>query len=76
MGFGGRLQSVYDMATFTFPQGPLEIDRALVANYPREYAAPAYLLEKSGLPVKRVFATRSSELEKSMKDEGRAWLAA
>ena len=71
-----KRQSVYDMGTFTFPQGPVEIDRALVATFPREYAALAYLLEKSGFPVRRVFATRSSELEKSMKDEGRKWLAA
>ena len=71
-----RRQCIYDMGTFTFPQGPVDIDRALVATYPREYATLAYLLEKSGFPVKRVFATRSSELEKSMKNEGRAWLAA
>ena len=71
-----KRQSVYDMGTFTFPQGPVEIDRALVATYPREYAALAYLLEKSGFPVKRVFATRSSELEKAMKDKGSMWLAA
>ena len=71
-----KRQSVYDMGTFTFPQGPVEIDRALVATYPREYAALAYLLEKSGFPVKRVFATRGSELEKSMKEQGRMWLAA
>lgn len=68
-------QSVYDMGTFTFPQGIVEIDPATVAKYPREYAALAYLLEKSGFPLGRVFATRGSELEKEMKDAAQRWLA-
>jgi hypothetical protein len=50
--------------------------RLRVKRYPREYAARAYLLEKSGFPVKRVFATQGSDLEKAMKAHGRAWLAA
>ena len=69
-------QSIYDMATFTFPMGPVEIDSVVVAKYPREYAALAYMLEKSGFPVKRIFATRGSELEKDMKAAGTAWLMA
>ncbi|HEY2454207.1 MAG TPA: nuclear transport factor 2 family protein [Scandinavium sp.] len=69
-------QSVYDMGGFTFPQGLVEIDKAVSKKYPREYAALAYVLEKSGFPVNRVFATRGSELEKNMKVEGQAWLAA
>jgi hypothetical protein len=69
-------QSVYDMGGFTFPQGLVEIDKAVSKKYPREYAALAYVLEKSGFPVNRVFATRGSELEKKMKEEGQAWLAA
>lgn len=69
-------QSVYDMGTFTFPQGWVEIDPGVVARYPREYAPLAYLLEKSGFPLGRVFATRGSELETRMKAEGQRWLAA
>ncbi|WP_025120589.1 MULTISPECIES: nuclear transport factor 2 family protein [unclassified Serratia (in: enterobacteria)] len=69
-------QSIYDMATFTFPMGLVEIDSAVVAKYPREYAALAYMLEKSGFPVKRVFATRGSRLEIEMKAAGLAWLQA
>ncbi|QLK62155.1 nuclear transport factor 2 family protein [Enterobacteriaceae bacterium Kacie_13] len=69
-----RRQSIYDMASFTFPMGPVDIDRAVAAKYPREYAALAYMLEKSGFPVKRVFATRGSELEKEIKATGAAWL--
>jgi hypothetical protein len=69
-------QSVYDMGGFTFPQGLVEIDKAVSKKYPREYAALAYVLEKSGFPVNRVFATRGSELEKKMKEDGQAWLAA
>lgn len=71
-----RRQSVYDMGSFNFPAGLTEIDPAVVAHYPREYAALAYVLEKSGFPVGRVFATRGSQLEQSMKAEAQAWLAA
>lgn len=71
-----KRQSVYDMGTFTFPQGLVDIDRAVVKRYPREYAPLAYVLEKSGFPVERVFATRGSDLEKRMKADAAAWLAA
>ncbi|WP_368300668.1 nuclear transport factor 2 family protein [Kluyvera sichuanensis] len=69
-------QSIYDMGTFTFPQGWVEIAQSDVVRYPREYAPLAYLLEKSGFPLGRVFATRGSELEAKMKAEGQRWLAA
>ncbi|HCL5074343.1 TPA: nuclear transport factor 2 family protein [Salmonella enterica] len=69
-------QSIYDMASFTFPLGVVEIDQSTVAKYPREYAALAYLLDKSGFPVQRVFATRGSALEQQMKVDGKRWLAA
>ena len=69
-------QGIYDFSYFNFPRGVVEIDRELVKKYPREYAALAYLLEKSGFPVKRVFATKGSDLEKTMKANGQAWLAA
>jgi len=71
-----KRQSVYDMGTFTFPQGLVDIDQSVVTKYPREYAPLAYVLEKSGFPVKRVFATKFSQLEKEMKAEGLAWLNA
>ena len=71
-----RRQSIYDMASFTFPLGLVEIDQTVVAKYPREYAALAYLLDKSGFPVKRLFATRGSALEQKMKADGQRWLAA
>ncbi|MBJ3816414.1 nuclear transport factor 2 family protein [Shimwellia pseudoproteus] len=71
-----RRQSIYDMGCFTFPLGPVEIDRTVVQKYPREYAALAYLLEQSGFPVKRLYATRGSELERAMKQQGEAWLNA
>lgn len=69
-------QSIYDIGTFTFPLGPVEIDRNIALKYPREYAALAYLLECSGFPLGRVFATRGSELETAMKAEGQRWLKA
>ena len=69
-------QSIYDIGTFTFPLGPVEIDRNIALKYPREYAALAYLLECSGFPLWRVFATRGSELETTMKAAGQRWLSA
>jgi SnoaL-like domain len=71
-----KRQGIYDVGYFNFPQGMVEIDRDLVKKYPREYAPLAYLLEKSGFPVKRVFATKGSDLEKTMKANGQAWLVA
>lgn len=70
-----KRQSIYDMGSFTFPQGWVEIDREAVASYPREYAPLAYLLAASGFPLSRVFATRGSELEHAMRAEASAWLA-
>jgi hypothetical protein len=69
-----RRQSIYDMGSFTFPQGLVEIDRETVARYPREYAPLAYLLDKSGFPLSRVFATRGSDLEQHMRESADAWL--
>lgn len=71
-----RRQSIYDMGTFIFPLGPVEIDQSVAAKYPREYAALAYLLDLSGFPVKRIFATRGSSLEAKMKAEAKSWLSA
>ena len=68
-------QSIYDMGTFTFPQGIVEIDPATVAKYPREYAALASLLEKGGFPLGREFAPRGSKLEADMKAAGQHWLS-
>jgi SnoaL-like domain len=70
-----KRQSIYDFSYFNFPQGVIEIDRDLAKKYPREYAPLAYTLVKSGFPVKRVFATRGSVLEKTMKANGQTWLA-
>lgn len=66
--------SVYDFGSFTFPVGVVEIDRAALEKYPREYAALAYLLEVSGFPVQRTFATRGSELERVIKQSAMDWL--
>ncbi|NIE66398.1 nuclear transport factor 2 family protein [Burkholderia sp. Ax-1719] len=71
-----RRQCIYDNAYFTFPCGIVEIDREAARQLPRGYAALAYLLAQSGFPVRRVFATKGSELEAQMKQQGEAWLAA
>ncbi|WP_306322818.1 MULTISPECIES: hypothetical protein [unclassified Streptomyces] len=69
-------KSVYDFATFTFPAGIRDIDADVVAKYPREYAALAYVLDRSGFPVERTFATQGSELEREIKESAFAWLSA
>ncbi|WP_428956663.1 nuclear transport factor 2 family protein [Streptomyces sp. cg35] len=69
-------KSVYDFATFTFPAGIVEIDAEVVAKYPREYGALAYVLDRSGFPVERTFATQGSELERDIKESAFAWLGA
>ncbi|MCT4704380.1 nuclear transport factor 2 family protein [Enterobacteriaceae bacterium H11S18] len=71
-----RRQVVYDFGSFDFPLGFVEIDREAAASYPLAYAPLAYMLEKSGFPVQRVFATKGSELEKTLQKETAAWLAA
>lgn len=63
------------MGTFTFPSGSVAIDQSIVVKYPREYAALAYLLEQSGFPLGRIFATRGSDLEQKMKASGKHWLS-
>lgn len=70
-----KRQSIYDMGTFTFPYGPAEIDGVAARRYPRAYAPLAYVLEKSGVPVKRVFATKGGELEANMRRDALTWLA-
>lgn len=67
-------KSVYDFAFFTFPAGTVEIDQQELARHPREYGALAYLLEKSGFPVQRLFATRGSKLERDIKESAESWL--
>ena len=66
---------IYDMATFTFPHGIVDIDTATVAKYPREYAPLAYLLDRSGFPVKRIFPTRGGDQEKTIRAFATKWLS-
>ncbi|QKW25667.1 nuclear transport factor 2 family protein [Streptomyces seoulensis] len=67
-------KSVYDFASFTFPAGVVAIDQETLVAHPREYGALAYLLDKSGFPVRRVFATRGDDLEREIKRSAFAWL--
>ncbi|GGP25498.1 nuclear transport factor 2 family protein [Silvimonas amylolytica] len=66
--------AIYDLGTFNFPRGVVEIDLATLDRYPREYAALAYLLDKSGFPVENIMATHGSDKEKELKDKAGAWL--
>ena len=67
-------QSIYDMGSITFPTGLVDIDPKNISIYPREYAALAYILEISGFPVSRTFATKGSSLEQNIKAQGALWL--
>lgn len=69
-----RRQCIYDFSSFDFPYGIVDIEPEVANRFPAEYAALAYLLEKSGFPVNRVFATKGSELETTMKCASSAWL--
>ena len=75
-GKAGDFQAIYDICTFTFPTGFVELDEHAVQKYPREYAPLAYILEKSGFPVNRVYPTKGSDLEKTIKAKGQTWLKA
>jgi hypothetical protein len=57
-----KRQAVYDMASFNFPYGIIDLDAQAIQKYPSEYAALAYLLDKRGFPVRQVFATKASVL--------------
>lgn len=66
--------AIYDMGTFMFPLGVVEIDAAAIQKYPIEYAPLAYLLEKSRFPVTSVYPTKGSDLEKTIKADAQTWL--
>jgi hypothetical protein len=68
-------QSIYDMAGFTYPAGFVDIDAEVVSRHPLEYAPIAYMLEKSGFPIKSVFATKDSEAERAARTAAETWLA-
>ena len=68
-------QSIYDMASFMFPAGPVEIDDEAVARHPLEYSAIAYMLEKSGFSVNGTFATKGSDVESAARTAAETWLA-
>jgi SnoaL-like domain len=42
-----KRQAVYDMGSFTFPLGIVDLDAETIQKYPSEYAALAYLLDNS-----------------------------
>jgi hypothetical protein len=60
----------YDMSTFTFPIGPVEIDADGVKRHPHEYAALAYML------FTRRMATRGSEEERTIRTAAHTWFKA
>jgi hypothetical protein len=69
-----RRDSIHDMAAFMFPRGPVGVDEEPLARYPLEYASLAYLLEKSGVQVRRGLPIAGSEAEKALHAEAHRWL--
>jgi hypothetical protein len=67
---------IYDMASFTFPYGIVELDTSAIQKYPIEYAPLTYLLQQSGFPVTSIYPTKGSDLDKTIKAEGKTWLKA
>lgn len=66
---------VYDFSSFTFPVGlPVNIDLDLVAKYPTEYGALAYLLEASGFEVADSLPVKGSDRERRIKRSAGTWL--
>jgi hypothetical protein len=63
-------------SSFTFPYGIVELDTSAIQKYPIEYAPLAYLLQQSGFPVTSIYPTKGSDLEKTIKAEGKTWLKA
>jgi SnoaL-like domain len=71
-----KRQGIYDFGYFNFPQGLVEIDRELVKTYPREYAPARLSPGKEWFSSEARLSTKGSDLEKTMKANGQAWLVA
>jgi hypothetical protein len=69
-----RRQVFYDFGSFNYPTGPVEIDQNIVEKFPIAYAPLGYLLNSAGYPVNRIFATKNSDAEKLIREQGQAWL--
>lgn len=71
-----RRQVFYDFGSFDFPAGIVPIDQSIVAKYPLAYAPLGYLLNSAGYSVNRVFATKNSDAEKTIRTNAQTWLQA
>jgi hypothetical protein len=70
-----RRQTIYDTGHFTFRSAwwkSITMSSACTLASTPHFG---YLLEKSGFSVKRLFATKASQLEKEMKQKGEGWLS-
>lgn len=66
--------SIYDSCGLTFPYGPVDVDRAVIRRFPREYAGLAYLLQLSGYEPSDRSPTRGSAREAELQERDSAWL--
>ncbi|WP_213769246.1 nuclear transport factor 2 family protein [Caballeronia sp. dw_19] len=64
----------YDISTFDFPRGPVEIDIDRLDRHRPEYAPLGYLLDTAGFPVEGPFPTRGSDLETKVREDAGDWL--
>ncbi len=64
----------YDISSFDYPRGAVDIDWSIVDAHPAEYAPLAYLLTVAGYPVEGTFPTRFSSLETKIRSDVDVWL--
>lgn len=69
-----RRQVFYDFGSFDYPAGIVPIDQTIVNKFPINYAPLGYVLNSAGYPVNRVFATKNSDAEKQIRQQGQLWL--
>ncbi|MGK4188494.1 nuclear transport factor 2 family protein [Rothia koreensis] len=65
---------IYDFAHFNYPVGAVDVDRDVLAQYPRAYAALAYILHLRGYPLTREYPTQGTTMERDVKEAAFAWL--
>lgn len=70
-----RRECVYDMGEFVDQGSGIVVDPVAVRAFPEEYAPLAYVLERSGFPLGRVFPTRGGILEGEIREAAGRWLA-
>jgi hypothetical protein len=69
-----KRNNIYDMSFFSFPTGPVPVDKERLSRHPWQYAPLAYVIEAGGHPVTGTHPTRGSDLEATLREAGGLWL--